>query len=120
MRDDEETAERAELIGSIREVIERHGAAALPVDVSLEEAARAWVEAGFEDAEEVDEWLTARCFSAAGAQALELAGITPEQAAMHTKAGKADYEETIGYKIINDDLSIDEARRIITNAFWNS
>ena len=118
MNDDEETA-RAELLQSISEVIERHGAAALG-DVSLEEASRAWVEAGFEDAEEVDDWLAARCFSARGAQALELAGITPQQAAMRTRAGMRDYEETIGYKIINDDLSLEEARRIITNAFWNS
>jgi hypothetical protein len=39
---------------------------------------------------------------------------------MRTRAGTRDYEETIGYKIINDDLSLEEARRIITNAFWNS
>ncbi|HEY6188393.1 MAG TPA: hypothetical protein VIW80_11980 [Pyrinomonadaceae bacterium] len=118
MSDDEETA-RAELLQSISEAIERHGAAARG-DVSLEEASRAWVEAGFEDAEEVDDWLAARCFSARGAQALERAGITPQQAAMRTRAGTRDYEETIGYKIINDDLSLEEARRIITNAFWNS
>ena len=111
--------ERAGLLRRIGEVIERHGAAARG-DVSLAEAARAWVEAGFEDAEEVDEWLAARCFSAGGAQSIEMAGITPEQAAMRTKAGTADYEETIGYKIINNDLSLEEAKRIITNAFWNS
>ncbi|HYY58079.1 MAG TPA: hypothetical protein VE842_12165, partial [Pyrinomonadaceae bacterium] len=87
---------------------------------SPEEAAGLWIDAGFEDAEEVDEWLAARCFSATGAHALELAGITPAQAAMRTSAGAADYEETIGYKIIEGDLSLDEARRIITAAFWDS
>jgi hypothetical protein len=39
---------------------------------------------------------------------------------MRTSAGAADYEETIGYKIIEGDLSLDEARRIITAAFWDS
>ncbi|HEX8144499.1 MAG TPA: hypothetical protein VF553_18170 [Pyrinomonadaceae bacterium] len=118
MRDDDEIGS-AGLLRLVREVIERHGGAALR-GASLEEAARAWIEAGFEDAEEVDAWLAARCFSAAGAQSLEVAGITPEQAAMRTTAGTPDYEETIGYKVINNHLSIDEARRIITNAFWNS
>jgi hypothetical protein len=118
MNEDAETA-RAELLERISEVIERHGAAARG-NVSLEEAAQAWVEAGFEDAEEVDEWLAARCFSALGAQKLERAGITPEQAASRTHAGTRHYEETIGYKIINGDLSLEEARRIITDAFWNS
>jgi hypothetical protein len=39
---------------------------------------------------------------------------------MRTRAGAGDYEETIGYKIIRGDLGLEEARRIITNAFWNS
>jgi hypothetical protein len=116
LRDDE--TEQAELIRRIREVIERHGASARG-GASTEDAARRWLKAGFEETEEIDEWLAARCFSAEGAHALEMAGITPEQAATRTKAGTADYEETIGYKIINGDLSLEEARRIITNAFWN-
>ena len=119
MRDDDEM-ERPELLRSIVEIIERHGEAAGGGGASPEEAARLWIDAGFEDAEEVDEWLAARCFSATGAHALEMAGITPAQAAMRTRAGAADYEETIGYKIIKGDLSLDEARRIITDAFWNS
>jgi hypothetical protein len=116
----DDAAEQEEgLIRSIGEVLGRHGAEARG-PVSLAEAARAWVAAGFEDAEEVDEWLAAKCFSPEGAHALELAGITPEQAAKRTRAGRADYEETIGYKIIKGDLSIEEARRIITSDFWNS
>jgi hypothetical protein len=116
MKDDE--IEQRALLGRVSEVIEQHGAQARS-SVSLEEAARAWIGAGFEAAEEVDEWLSARCFSAEVAQRLELAGITPEQAAMRTTAGRADYEETIGYKIMKGDLSMDEARRIITTAFWD-
>jgi HD superfamily phosphodiesterase len=112
----------AEVIRGIREVIERHSAATAGFDAtaSTEEAARKWLEAGFDDAEEVDEWLAARCFTAEGARVLERAGITPEQAAMRTKAGSTDYEETIAFKIVNGDLSLAEARRIITSAFWNS
>jgi hypothetical protein len=117
MKDDE--TERAKLIASACEVIAGHPQAALQ-GVSLEEAARAWIDAGFEDTEEIDEWLAARCFTAEGAQRLERAGITPEQAALRTVAGSAPYEETIGYKVTAGDLSLDEARRIITTAFWDS
>jgi hypothetical protein len=112
-------SERAEILRRISEVIERHTEAAHHY-ASIEEAAHQWMIAGFEDAEEVDEWLAARCFSAEGARSLEMAGITPDQAASVTSAGTASYEETIGYKIIKGDLSIEEARRIITSAFWNS
>lgn len=124
---------RAELLRSISEIIERYAEAARggggdsssssssgSSGASPEETARSWIDAGFEDAEEVAEWLDAGCFSARGAHAMELAGITPEQAAMRTRAGTADYEERIGYKITRGDLSLDEARRIITDAFWNS
>ncbi len=85
-----------------------------------EEVARQWIDAGFDDPEEVADWLRARCFTAARAQALEAAGLTPEQAALRTKAGSAPYEDTIAYKLNNNDLSLDEARRIITSTFWNS
>ena len=111
--------ERAEMLRRIVEVIERHTEAAQR-DASTQEAAHQWMAAGFEDAEEVDEWLAARCFSAEGARSLEMAGLTPDQAATVTRAGTAEYEETIGYKIIKGDLSLEEARRIITSAFWNS
>jgi hypothetical protein len=86
----------------------------------LEETAGEWLDAGFTDAEEVEEWLRARCFNAAHAQALELAGLTPEQASLRTCAGTGGYEDTIAYKFAHDDLSLDEARRIITSHFWNS
>lgn len=118
MKDDAQI-ERAETLRRIGEVIAGHVDAA-HVYASIEEAAHQWLASGFEDAEEVDEWLSARCFSAAGARSLELAGITPEQAAARTRAGTADYEETIGYKVIKGDLSLEEARRIINSAFWNS
>jgi hypothetical protein len=104
---------------SISEVLERHGGPALGGASALE-VAREWIAAGFDDAEEVDDWLRARCFRAEGARALEAAGITPEQAAIRTRAGAAGYEDTIGYKLTHGDLGFDEARRIITSEFWNS
>jgi len=109
-----------ELLESVIEVLRRYDEAALTYESSVEEAAREWLAAGFTDAEEIEDWLRARCFAAQGAFVLEQRGITPEQAALRTRAGTKDYEDTIGYKIINNDLSFDEATRIITNAFWNS
>ena len=108
-----------EIVRRISEILESHGSLALG-ETSAADAAQEWVEAGFEDPEEVDDWLTARCFKADVAHTLESSGITPEQAAIRTTAGTADYEDTIGYKITNRALSIEEAKRIITNHFWNS
>jgi hypothetical protein len=108
----------SETIRRISEVLARHGEQALSGAAPAEVAGQ-WVDAGFDDAEEVDDWLRARCFSADGAQALEMAGITPQQAAIRTVAGTASYEDTIGYKLTRGDLSFDEARRIITTEFWS-
>lgn len=109
-----------ELLLRIIEVLRRYDEAAPTHENSVEAAAREWLAADFTDEEEIEDWLRARCFTAQGAFALEQRGITPEQAALRTRAGTKDYEDTIGYKIINGDLSFDEATRIITNAFWNS
>jgi hypothetical protein len=111
--------EQTETIRLICEVLDSHGGEALG-GASTQDVARQWIAAGFDDAEEIDGWLRARCFSAECAQALEAAGFTPEQAAFRTKAGAADYEDTIAFKLNNNDLSISEARRIITSAFWDS
>src|SRR5438105_2778562 len=56
-----------------------------------ESVAYEWLAAGFADAEEVEDWLRARCFRAQHAQALERAGFTPEQAALRTTAGRGAY-----------------------------
>jgi hypothetical protein len=113
-----EDSTEIEKMHEIERVIESFGAEALGGETP-DAAARRWIAAGFDDAEDVSDWLRARCFSATSAQALDDAGITPEQAALRTTAGVRDYEETLAYKFVHDDLSIDEARRIITNAFWN-
>lgn len=84
------------------------------------DAARAWVNAGFDDAEEVEEWIAARCFDERVAAALDTAGLTAAQASLRTREGRSDYEDTIAYKVSNKDLSIDEARRIITHEFWHN
>ncbi len=119
MKEDDNSPSRRAVIHEISEALTRCGdeaTAGLPVS----EVARAWLEAGFDDAEEVEDWLRARCFSADGALALDRAGITPEQAALRTTAGTPPYEETIGYKLTQGHLSFDEARRLINSAFWNS
>lgn len=115
MLDDNDSAT---IIRRISSALERHGEAALG-SASSSDVAQEWIDAGFDDPEEVDDWLRARCYSADGARTLEMAGITPEQAAIRTTSGTASYEETIGYKLIRGDLSFDEARRIITSEFWN-
>jgi len=111
---------QAALVRLIGETLRRHGDDALPGDASPGAAARAWLEAGFADAEEVDDWLAARCFDPRHARTLDAAGLTPEQAALRTRQGRAPYEETIAYKFAHGDLTLEEARRIITSDFWNS
>jgi hypothetical protein len=108
------------LVRLIGDALRRHGGDAVPAGASPEAAARAWLAAGFADAEEVDDWLAARCFDPRRAQTLDAAGITPEQAALRTREGRADYEETVAYKLAHGDLTLEEARRIITSDFWNS
>jgi hypothetical protein len=84
-----------------------------------ESAAYEWLAAGFADVDEIEDWLRARCFGARHAQALEQAGLTPEQAALRTTAGRGNYEDTIAYKFAQGDLTIEEARRVATSDFWN-
>jgi len=79
-----------------------------------EAAARLWVEHGFDDAEEVESWLDASCFDADAARRLDQAGITPEQAALPQPGG-----ETLASRLTRGELSLEEARRIITREFWN-
>jgi hypothetical protein len=81
--------------------------------------AEEWITAGFDDSEEIEDWLKARCFSATSAAQMEDFGITPQQAAFRTSAGNSDYEDTIAFKVANRDLSLEEARRIINSEFWN-
>ena len=76
--------------------------------------------AGFDDPEEIDDWLRARCFDATGAQKV---GARRDYArtgrAPHVE-GVRDYEDTIGWKTSRGDLSLDAARRIVTRRFWNT
>jgi hypothetical protein len=113
MRPDED------IIEDIALALERWGGAATRGEPPAT-VAREWAAAGFDDAEDVEDWLRARCFKAAGAKALDGAGLTPEQAAIRTREGAADYDDTIGFKVSNGDLSTDAARRIATNSFWNT
>ena len=99
-----------ETLLEIADALALHGA---PAD---EAAAQSWLDAGFDDAEEVAEWLAARCLAPAAAQRLEEAGFTPAQAAQTDDSG--GYMDTIGHKLTNGDLSFDEARRLVTSAFW--
>ena len=110
-----ERDDQQENVRAVAEVLARRDAAG---GRDAAEAAREWVECGFDDAEEVESWLDARCFEAAAARRLEEAGITPEQAALRTSAGASAEEDTLGRKLSRGELSLEEARRIITREFW--
>jgi len=112
--------EQHALLRRIGATLARYSDDALRGAETIDAAARNWLDAGFADAEEIDDWLGARCFEPQHAQTLDAAGITPEQAALRTRQGRADYEETVACKFSRGDLSLEEARRIITNDFWNS
>ena len=107
------------LVERVCAVLAQYGAAAL-AGAPVESAAYEWLAAGFDDAEEIEDWLRARCFRARLARQLEQAGFTPEQAALRTSAGLGEYEDTIAYKLAQGDLTVAEARRIITSDFWSS
>ena len=108
-----------ETLQAIIETLMRVGNDAALQEQNAKDAAQAWLDAGFDDAEEVEEWLDARCFDPLIAEKLEAAGFTPAQASIRTQAGANSDEDTIGYKITRGCLSLDEARRIVTRAFWH-
>lgn len=107
-----------ETLRRISDALERCGEAA-HTGAPAESAAYRWLAHGFTDAEEIEEWLAARCFEPDRAHELERAGLTPAQAALRTDAGRGDYEDTIAYKFARGDLSLEEARRVVTSDFWN-
>jgi hypothetical protein len=95
---------------TVRDVIVKHGAFAHGGDP--ESTAEAWEEAGF-GADEVDEWLLARCFIPGAARDLADAGVTPLAARMRTSAGSGDYVDTVGFKVADGDLEPEEARDLV-------
>ncbi|HEX8161749.1 MAG TPA: hypothetical protein VF538_07750 [Pyrinomonadaceae bacterium] len=102
----------------IIEALERCGGDAL-AGAPAREAAYRWLSHGFTDAEEIEDWLAARCFLPDRAHELERAGFTPEQAALRTAAGRGGYEDTVAFKVARGDLTLEEARRVVTSDFWN-
>jgi len=95
---------------TVREVIEKHGHFAQ--GGNPDDAAETWVESGFE-ADEVEEWLSARCFNPSAARDLADSGVTAEMARMKTSAGSGDYVDTVGFKVSDGDLEVEEARELV-------
>jgi hypothetical protein len=95
---------------TIHDVIEQHGDFAHGGNPDL--AAEAWAEAGF-NAPEVDEWLRARCFDAGAARDLADAGVTAAMAATRTDAGRGAYTDTVGFKVADGDIEVEEARELV-------
>ena len=95
---------------TIRDVILGHGHFAHSGDP--DGAGDAWSEAGF-GADEVTEWLAARCFSPAAARDLADLGVTPEMARMKTSQGAGDFVDTVAFKVSDGDLAPEEARDLV-------
>lgn len=95
---------------TIHDVVDHHGHFAHLGNP--DDAAETWAAAGF-DAHEVDAWLKAGCFSPGFARDLADAGLTPDLAAMRTGAGAGDYVESVGFKVSDGDLGVDEARELV-------
>ncbi len=95
---------------TIRAVIEKHGHFAH--GGNPDDAAETWAESGFEGPE-VEEWLLARCYDPSAARDLADAGVTPEMARMKTSAGAGDYVDTVGFKVSDGDIEVEEARDLV-------
>jgi hypothetical protein len=95
---------------TIRAVVEKHGHFAH--GGNPDDTAETWAESGFE-ADEVEEWLLARCFNPSAARDLADAGVSAEMAKMKTDAGSGDYVDTVGFKVSDGDLEVDEARELV-------
>jgi hypothetical protein len=94
---------------TIRDVVEAHGYFAH--GGNPDDTAETWAESGFE-ADEVEEWLRSRCFDPNAARDLADAGVTPEMARMKTSVGAGDYVDTVGFKVSDGDLEVEEAREL--------
>jgi hypothetical protein len=109
---------KSTVLRAISELLEHYGQHGTK-SASIAEQAKSWIDLGYDDPEEVESWLKARCFNAEGANMLDNAGITPEQAAITTTEGLSSTPDSIGFKVVNGELTVDEARRIVTREFWN-
>jgi hypothetical protein len=68
-----DTSPQQTLLRQITETLAQHGDDALRGAETIAAAARNWLDAGFADAEEIDDWLCARCFDPRHAQSLDAA-----------------------------------------------
>lgn len=89
------------------EVMAQYGEFAHGGDV--EGTAQEWADAGF-TAQAAAAWLDAECFTAYAARRLADAGVTPTQAAV-ADSEACGYAATIGYKIANGDMDIEDINR---------
>lgn len=75
-------------------------------------SAKEWLRKGF-SAAEVGEWLDARCFDPEAARAFCEWGLRPEHAAVRTGEGIGGYEDTLGYKLSNNDIGLRSIRQAL-------
>lgn len=70
-------------------------------------AAERWETAGF-TVEETNRWLNARCYDPEAAQAIKDAGLTLNQARVHTNRGQTAEVETVGFKVARGHINPEE------------
>lgn len=76
-----------------------------------EDVAEEWIDSKFSP-EEADAWIgTARCFYAKAAAMLRRYKVTPAEAAI--RHGDNSYSETLGYKLANRDMKIDDVLAVL-------
>ncbi|MCK9571359.1 hypothetical protein M0R72_20590 [Candidatus Pacearchaeota archaeon] len=100
-------ADEVKKMNKMVQIIMRHGDFAYGNDAP-EEVAIEWNDWDISP-DEVDAWLSSRCFDPEAAHQLEDYDITPAQAGKITERGLGNYKDTIGYKVSNNDLTIEEA-----------
>lgn len=90
------------------QVLRNHGVYAYGQESDIELIAEEWEDYDFSP-DQADKWLEAGCFQAGDAYLMAFDGITPEQAAYRGE----EMQYSIGYAVANNDMTIDEAKRII-------
>lgn len=93
------------------EILERYGDFAYPTVEGPGPTAERWLT--FFTPADAAGYLQARCFDPERANALAVAGVGHEASGKWTPAliGAGNYEDTVGYKVANGDLSVEEAVR---------
>lgn len=116
----DDTGKDAQLIKDVSAALEKLNLVEGLTNDEIRSAAQSWLAADFDETDEIEAWLLIGCTNPHIARQLDDAGITPAQAAFRTTEGNTEIKDFIYNKFARGELSLAEARRIITNEFWNN